>query len=156
MSISFVKISPMKISIRPACLSDLNAIHTLLADCDLPTIGLRENINKFLVATDGTNLLGCAGFESYPPAALFRSLAVCPQARGKGVASTVIEALIKRAHDDGISEVFALASSAESYLFRFGFSEVDKQRVPDSVRLSNEFQSLYPNSSAVIGLYVGA
>lgn len=83
-------------SIRSATNDDLEAITELLIECNLPINDLEKFLLNFVVATNESQVCGCAGFEPYFPFALLRSLAVSPNRRNLGVANHLIEELLRQ------------------------------------------------------------
>ena len=69
------------------------------------------------------------------------------------------EALVRRildyANDQGISEVYLLTTTAERYFPRFGFVQVAREDVPDTVRGSIEFREACPASAVAMRKVLG-
>jgi amino-acid N-acetyltransferase len=74
-----------RVDVRPATRQDLAAVLALLEANQLPTVGVREHFQHFLVAYDGTTLVGSAGLEIYGRAGLLRSVAVAAPYRSQGL-----------------------------------------------------------------------
>lgn len=140
----------MDISIRAATNDDLEAITELLIECNLPINDLEKFLLNFVVATTESQVCGCAGSESYFPFALVRSLAVSPSRRNLGVANKLIEELLHQLRTQGIQQVFALTTTAETYLHRIGFSRSDTGAVPQDMLKSGQFQGICPESAVLL------
>src|SRR6185369_10820302 len=76
--------------IRAAHASEFAAIRDLLELAGLPTGDLSTSNIEWLIAVSEGKLEGVLGLESFGSAALLRSLAVQPSARGSGIASALV------------------------------------------------------------------
>ena len=113
---------------------------------DLGTDGHGE----VLVAADGDRLLGTIMFEPWhdhseiargADEAEVRAFAVAPQARGRGVGKLLVEALVERAREEGVSQVLLLTHPdmvSAQYVYRargfVRFAQRDWEPIP-GVRL---------------------
>lgn len=125
--------------IEPALAGDLSAILALLQANSLPGDGLSEHLGSTLVARRGSELVGSAALELYPPAALLRSVAVAPALHGQGLGGELIWAALELAREKDISQVYLLTITAPAYFPRFGFQSVARDAVPAGVQCSVEF-----------------
>jgi amino-acid N-acetyltransferase len=135
--------------IRRAEPHDLPAVLALLAEADLPADGAAEHFDSFFVADDGGRIVASAGLELRGDAALLRSLVVAADARGNGLGA----ALLRRALHEAESRakgVYALTTTAEAYLSRFGFARVPRESLPAELLESRELQGACPASAAVM------
>jgi amino-acid N-acetyltransferase len=135
--------------IRPAAPDDLPAVLALLAEAQLPTEGVADHLHSFFVEDDGGRIVASVGLESHGDVALLRSLAVVSDLRSTGRGA----ALLRRA----LSEVrrrpggvYALTTTAERYLSRFGFEPVPRSSVPPQLLNSRELQDACPSSATVL------
>lgn len=60
----------------------------------------------YVVAADGSGVLGYAGLRAVPPEADVQTLAVAPGARGRGVGRMLLDALLGEAARRGCTQVF--------------------------------------------------
>lgn len=60
-------------TLRQACLEDIPELESLLGHCGLSSLGLVEAIDDTLVAVQGEEIAGMAGFERYTGCVLVRS-----------------------------------------------------------------------------------
>jgi len=135
--------------IRHAERPDLPAVLTLLAEAKLPTEGVAEHLQSFFVADDGDRIVACAGLELRGDSALLRSLVVAPDARGARLGAAVLRRALHEVHDRP-GGVFALTTTAEAYLSRFGFERVVRESLPVPLFESRELQDACPSSAAVM------
>ena len=135
---------------RPAAPRDLESVLRLLMAAGLTAEGVAEHFRTFWVAEAGGAIVGAVGLERYGRSALLRSLVVNSAHRGRGLG----QALTRRALDEAAagdhSDVYLLTESAEEFFPRFGFAPIDRERVPDEVRRSVQFQGACPETCAVM------
>lgn len=136
--------------IRNATMQDLPAVEKLLTTNDLPLDGVRENFGGFLVAEDGSTIVGAIGLEKFESVALLRSAVVSPDQRGTGVGRQLVERILARAEEEGLDDVYLLTTTAEEYFPRFGFSRGTREAVPDAVKASAEFRGACPDTAVVM------
>ena len=138
-------------TLRHATGEDLAQITELLAASDLPTAGVAEALDGFVVADDGTNIVGVVGIENCCDSyALLRSTAVSPLWRGRGLGRRLVERAVSEAEGQGIAALYLLTTTAETYFPSFGFSVVTRAEVPDEVKATEEFRSACPASATVM------
>jgi len=135
--------------IRRAEPRDLPAVLALLAEAQLPTEGVADHLHSFFVDDDDGRIVASAGLELHGEVALLRSLAVASDSRGTGLGA----ALLRRALSDAqgrAGDVYALTTTAERYLSRFGFEPVPRDAVPRRLFESRELQDACPDSATVL------
>ena len=135
--------------IRQAEPPDLAAVLALLVDAKLPTDGVAEHFGGFFVVDEGGAIVGSVGLEWHGDAALLRSLAVAPHARGTGLGAALLRRALHEAHGraDG---VYALTTTAEPYLARFGFERISRASLPPALLESPELKGACPDSATVM------
>jgi amino-acid N-acetyltransferase len=132
---------------RPAS----NAVRQLLEQCKLPTSDLTEShLEHFFARGADQALEGVIGLELYPPTALLRSLAVAPEARGRGCGRELVVQAERYARSRGVEEIYLLTTTAERFFARAGYERILRDAVPPPIRETQEFSSLCPASSAVM------
>ncbi|NML22411.1 GNAT family N-acetyltransferase [Pseudoflavitalea sp. G-6-1-2] len=128
----------------------LPEITGLLQSQSLPVEDLSEDLNGFLVATDGGSLVGVIGVEIYGNYGLLRSMAVHPDYRNRAIAAALAEALEYRAKNAGVKALYLLTETAQHYFTKKGFSVITRETVPDEVKKSAEFSHVCPVSAIVM------
>ncbi|HET7706502.1 MAG TPA: arsenic resistance N-acetyltransferase ArsN2 [Thermoanaerobaculia bacterium] len=141
-----------QIVIAPAVEADVPAIKDLLTSASLPTAGVDDHWQTFLVARDGDKLIGCGGAEAYPTAALIRSIAVDPAYRSHGVGRRIVRQLLDRLASRGLREFYLLTTTAEDYFARRGFKKIDRDEVHPQLMASRELQDACPASATCMRL----
>jgi amino-acid N-acetyltransferase len=128
------------IDVRAAQADDASGIHRLV-DSYARSGGLlprseaevKDSIGDWVVVDDGMGLLGCGSLLSYSPGlAEIRSLAVVPDAQGRGIGSTVVENLIELAIQRDVGKVFAL-TRAVPFFIKLGFELKPGMPFPEKV-----------------------
>lgn len=138
------------LTIDLATADDLPAIRALLAAAALPTDDVDAALLESLqVARDGgRNLQGVVGLQCVTGGALLRSLAVAPDARGQGVGAKLLAAAEAQAHALGVSSLYLLTTSAESFFASHGYISLAREDAPEGIQMTAQFAGLCPASSA--------
>jgi amino-acid N-acetyltransferase len=137
---------------RTATPEDLNAVLGLLEVSDLPTRGVQDHLEHFVLEFDGQVLVGCAGLEVHGEAGLLRSVAVAPNRRSSGCSFRLTNAILEMAQKHHLSSLSLLTTTADSYFPRFGFERVERSRLPLSLHASAEFQGACPDDAVAMTL----
>ena len=128
------------IKVRPARTSDVNAILAIRQPLEGSAVLLGhekvsfyEAVPEFLVAVDDTDAVIGAGalHVMWQDLAEVRSMVVAEEARGSGVGSAVLESLISKARDLGITRVFCLTFET-GFFSKFGFEEISDVPVDEA------------------------
>jgi amino-acid N-acetyltransferase len=135
-------------TLRQANAGDWKDIRALLVESGLPVEDLGpDELESFLVAEDGRDLVGLIGLQVFGTVGLLRSLVVASQARKAGLGGKLVGALESAAETAGITELWLLTIDAEKFFARQGFDIVDRDAAPDSIRQTQEFSALCPGSA---------
>ena len=134
---------------RSATPDDLAAVESLLAESSLPTAGVRDCIESFIVAESEGDLVGTIGLEPHEPHALLRSLAVAERWRGNRIGNSLVTQLLSEAQRRGAQRVFLLTTTAAEYFPAFGFAEIPRSLAPVELLKSEEFRGACPASAAL-------
>ena len=139
--------------IRGATSDDLAGIVALLESSGLPTDGVAECLEGFLVAEHDGALVGVVGIENCcREYALLRSTAVAASWRGRGVGRQLVERAIAESETHGTKALYLLTMTAEHYFPSFGFVTTTRDAVPEEVRATAEFCNVCPSSATVMSL----
>jgi amino-acid N-acetyltransferase len=130
------------VTTRLASPSDAPVIHDLiqlyvpsgeLLPRSVEFVSLRAH--EFVVAESHGRVVGCAHLDEYAPSlAELRSLAVAPEAQGRGVGVALVAAIEQLAARRGFATLFAVSNSAAFFAKR-GYEERD---VPELNRERSE------------------
>jgi len=135
--------------IRSAGPQDLPAVLALLTEAKLPTEGVAEHFRSFFVSEQEGRIVAGAGLEFRRGTALLRSLVVAPDSRGAGLGAAVLRRALSEAHGR-VAEVYALTTTAETYLTNFGFERVTRDSLPAELFESSELRGACPDSAVVL------
>ena len=94
---------------------------------------MQESLSRYVVADLDGEIIGCGGLEQYSndTAEVF-GLATAPNTTVRGTGSAIVEALIKRARSEKISQLFAM-TLAPAFFQKMGFRTVEHKDVPMKV-----------------------
>jgi amino-acid N-acetyltransferase len=128
--------------LRAATAADAEAIQVIIAehvaDGHLLARTVEEiasHAKRFVVATDGSRILGCADMAPLGGAvAEVRSLVISDEARGLGVGRRLLDHLVARAAGMGFSTLCAFTSAAGFFL-QMGFSIVPHTWLPEKIQV---------------------
>jgi amino-acid N-acetyltransferase len=139
----------MTARVREAAPADLAAVHDLVGTVGLPLAGLDDSAHIWVAEADGA-IVGTAALERHGTgdgtAYLLRSAAVMPSWRGRGVGAALTAAALH--HVDAVgAPVALLTETAADYFPRFGFSPVERDRLPASLADSAELRGACPASA---------
>jgi amino-acid N-acetyltransferase len=132
--------------------ADLENVLSLLERSRLPKAGVAEHIETFILALEQDNLIACAGLEIHGNAGLLRSVAVEEKYRSQGLAKTLTESILGVAEHERLSSVSLLTETAKGYFLRFGFAEVSRSDLPESLQNSAAFKGACPDSAVAMML----
>lgn len=139
--------------IRAATQGDVQDVEALLVASGLPTDGVTESIDSFLVAEHEGALVGVVGIEQCcREYALLRSTAVSAEWQGRGIGRRLVEHAIAGAEANGTKALYLLTMTAERYFPSFGFVKTTRDAVPEEIRATAEFCNVCPASAAVMSL----
>ena len=140
------------IEIRQATPEDLKGIKKFLIHYKLPVEGIDCENSVFVVAIQKEKIVGCAGVERYGSFGLLRSVSVSESLHGTGLGSKLTHHILQFATQQKMSTMYLLTETAEVFFKRKGFITVERRRVPDAIKASQEFSSLCPQSAVVMEL----
>jgi len=128
----------LSVAIRPARVEDVGDMQELINGyaaedrmLERSRDFLLEHLRDFLVAEDASGFLGCCALAVLTPdLAEVRSLAVPPEAAGRGIGRALVRACIAEARRLGVRRVFALTLVPE-FFERCGFMLTSLGRLPE-------------------------
>jgi len=117
----------------------------ILQECGLPHTDLNESsFQDFLGCGSKDKPDGIIGLEQYGEDGLLRSLAITASARNKGCAKGLVLELEALAESRGIRHLYLLTNTAEDFFLQLGYRIVERQRVSDAIKNTQEFSALCP------------
>jgi amino-acid N-acetyltransferase len=128
----------VSVAIRPARVEDIDDMRELINRyaaedrmLERSRDFLLEHLRDFVVAEDASGFLGCCSLAVLTPdLAELRSLAVRPEASGRGIGRHLVLACVAEAQRLGLRRVFAL-TLVPSFFVRCGFVLTSLGRLPE-------------------------
>jgi len=130
---------------------ELAAVIGLLKGCGLPTEDIdAQLLRQFIGARHGPVLVGTIAVQPLDTLGLLRSLAVAPQARGRGIGARLCLEAESLARAGGLRTLYLLTSDASGFFGSRGYVCCARDAVPGEVRQTEQFRSLCPASAQVM------
>lgn len=124
-------------------------VRHLLTESKLPSSDLSsKHLEHFWGCGPAEAPEGVVGLEIYGDVALLRSLAVALDSRGRGHGKALVAQAERYARSQGVSRVYLLTTTAETFFDRLGYRKADRESAPASIRDTQQFAGLCPTSSA--------
>jgi len=125
---------------RPATLDDVGALYELIQGYAATGImlprtkeTLQHQINDFIVAEADGRVVGCGSLTRLGENLVeIRSLGLHPEYKGRGIGRKLVELLVERAREQGITKVMALTYEV-AFFEKNGFRVVPKEIFPEKV-----------------------
>jgi amino-acid N-acetyltransferase len=138
----------MNITYRMADKAELPAIADLLTKNKLPASDILDIPVDFIIATDDANqVIGSIAVERFEEDGLLRSFAVDKTYRDQKIGSSLFGRLIAYSLQAGITTLHLLTTTAEKYFAAKGFTVLNREEAPASIKTTTEFSLLCPSSS---------
>jgi amino-acid N-acetyltransferase len=126
----------------------LETVVALLTNARLPASDITlEQLEHFHYAGAKDAPTGIVGLEIYGPVALLRSLAVVENARSTGLGRALAEHAERYAQAHGVTQLYLLTTTAESFFANRGYLRIDRDKAPKSIQATREFSGICPASS---------
>jgi len=126
----------------------LPAIRALLEASQLPVADLTPSaLPRFFGIEQEGALAGVIGLERHGHAGLLRSLAVTPGQRGTGLGGALVAHLERAAAREGITELWLLTTTAESFFRKLGYDVGVRSAAPERIQQSREFHDICPSTA---------
>jgi amino-acid N-acetyltransferase len=136
----------MKISFATA--GNEPEIKQLLAASELHHDDLDSSqLKNFILAWEGSKLVGVVGLEIKADCALLRSLAVDAVYRNRKIATGLVKGMENYAKSLQLSRLYLLTMTAEEFFSRRGFRKTDRNSAPAGIQQTTEFKNLCPASA---------
>jgi amino-acid N-acetyltransferase len=128
------------IETRSAVLPDVERIYAIIqpyADAGTllprPVAELNENIRDFVVAAENGRVIGCGALHLYGThLAEIRSIAVAPEAKGRGAGRALVDALMDEATRQSVTCV-CLFTRTPGFFAHLGFEVARREELPDKI-----------------------
>jgi amino-acid N-acetyltransferase len=132
---------------------ELDSLKDFLSINQLPADDLRLADCLYMTYYDtNEELVGSGGLEFYGDKALLRSLAVSQTLRSQSLGKQIVADLIQQVKSKELKEIYLLTLTAYYFFLKLGFSEVNREDVPEEIKSSTEFSHVCPASARVMKL----
>lgn len=131
---------------------DPEKVKGLLKDSELPTSDINPCNSIFLGNSDQDQIIGCIGLEILGKIGLLRSLAVSKGSRGQGIGLMLTKALIEKAVEKKLEDIYLLTTDAEDFFSRIGFKKIVKDSAPQAVKETKQYSQICSDSAVVMKL----
>ncbi len=144
------------ITIRKSIKTDFEQCKNLLSSNDLPTEFSLHTFQNFLIAeSSNQEIVGLVGLEFEKNVGLIRSLVVVPHSRLKGIGTKLVKEIETFARSENVIELFLLTNTSKKFFQTKGYSVYPREKVPDFIRMTQEFSSICPESSICMRKNIG-
>jgi N-acetylglutamate synthase-like GNAT family acetyltransferase len=129
----------------------------LLENSGLPTSGVAEQLDTFVVVESEGRVVGVGGIELHDGGiALLRSIAVTEDRRSRGIASAICDRLETDALRHGIDRIYLLTETARPFFESRGYQPLARDQAPATVARCEEFKTLCPETAVLMSRRCGA
>jgi amino-acid N-acetyltransferase len=136
--------------IRRATPEDLDRTNLLLGEASLPPLPRYFPLSDVLVAMEGSAVVGVIALEVLGLLGLVRCAAVAPGHARQAVGSSLLQALVCRASELSLRELFTLTGDDEGFFANAGFSSIPRASVPSEIRSTTQFREQCPDTASVM------
>lgn len=147
---SSANMTDSSITLETAGSADIDRVEQLLQSNDLPHQDVRDNPRQFVVATAGGEFIGIGGVEIYGSNGLLRSVVVMESQRAQGYGTALTDALESYARTNGVDTLYLLTTTAAAFFRGCGYTETDRETVPEQIRETTQFSDLCPSSATCL------
>ena len=130
------------------CRPSFDAVKALLESADLPSADLPEDLEHFVGCGNPASPDGVVGLEIFGDLALLRSLVVSTSNRGAGLGKRLVTIAEEYAREKEVKTIYLLTETAERFFESLGYRSADRESAPASIRSTQEFSALCPDSAA--------
>lgn len=127
----------------------------LLQQNKLPVSDLDDDKHLYALVDTQQQLAGTGGLEFTGHSALLRSISVKKELQGKGLGKQISRQLEQLVSAKGINTIYLLTTTAKSFFEHEAYEVIERDLVPEEVRVTSEFSSVCPSSAIVMKKVVG-
>jgi UDP-N-acetylmuramate: L-alanyl-gamma-D-glutamyl-meso-diaminopimelate ligase len=137
-------------AVMPAEPADLDALTELLQRAELPSGGLADRLDEYIVLRSRHGLAGAIGLERHQHSGLLKDLVVIPERRGEGLAWLLAEAAVNDARLRGIGTLYMFGIPETLRTGQnLGFNAVECQELDDAIRDSDTVRAAWYSKAGV-------
>lgn len=127
--------------------NNLSEVESLLQINNLSSEGVAQFFQYYLILKSNQTILGVCGLEPYNSVGLLRSLAIQPKIQNKGLGTILLHAMIDKARELHIENLYLLTNTAENFYLKNGFCTIPREFAPQAIQTTGEFSHMCPVSS---------
>jgi len=132
---------------------ELDSLRDFLRANQLPADDLKRIDSTYVTYYDSNEeMVGSGGLEYYADKALLRSLAVSQTMRSQSLGKQIVADLVQLVKEKDIKEIYLLTLTAYYFFLKLGFTEINRDEVPQEIKSSTEFSHVCPASARVMRL----
>ena len=124
---------------KSASAKDIESIASLLKADKLCFNDINEDGVSLFVVEKNNVIVGYFGFEIFDLDALFRSLIVQPEHRGKGYGQEIWQLALESMVEAGVKDIYLLTNTAEDFFGKLDFEKYARNAVPEKIGGTAEF-----------------
>ena len=129
----------------------LNEISDLLLASNLVPVQLEsDNLHFFCHYDNKGKMVGVIGVEVYDTSCLLRSLAVISEMRNSGIARSLLKEALAFAKSIASYDIYLITETIGDTMERYGFCDIAREKVPDSILKSPYLNGICPCSSRIM------
>jgi N-acetylglutamate synthase-like GNAT family acetyltransferase len=141
--------SAVMFEIRAATMTDVQAIRRIYRSLNRPKRRIR--VSEYLVAVNGSGVVGCAAVRRFRGGGYLYGLAVDRSCQRLGVGSRLTVARIERVRDSGDDLAIVMAMFWNvSFFRRLGFRSIRRDAVPSAAKRLGDFRNPVYKHSAIL------
>jgi amino-acid N-acetyltransferase len=133
-----------------SCRADDPAFYDALRGAGLPVGDLYGPAQRYFVMSEANRPVAFGGIAGDGTDRLLRSLVVVQTARGIGMGSRMIAALIDEARRDGATRLWLLTTDAADFFAGNGWRVADRADAPPAIATAPQFVSLCPATATLL------
>ncbi len=126
-------------TVGPILPAEEKCVKQLLRQCGLQDTGVLDPHGRVVVARVAGKVVGVARLEVYRKGGWLRSVAVDPAWQRQGIGRRLVEAMLHRARQEGLRQVFLMTETAQGFFEQLGFVPVPRTAVPAALQAAPQF-----------------
>ncbi|MTI21617.1 GNAT family N-acetyltransferase [Fulvivirga sp. RKSG066] len=127
--------------------TDKESVNQLLRSCNLMTDSIDFDHHQILGEFENDDLIAMAVLEIYESDALLRSVAVKSSLKNKGRGTELVKEVEDHARSLNVDHVYLLTETAKGFFQKLNYTEINRSLAPISVRQTEQFSKLCPESA---------
>jgi N-acetylglutamate synthase-like GNAT family acetyltransferase len=140
--------------IRRADREELAEVTSILEGAGLAPLPSGFPLWNVLVGLEESRIAGIVALEVAGRQGLLRSAAVRPERTRSGLGTSLLRALLSRANELGLRDLYLLTGTAQEFFAQMGFVEIERGAAPPEIRATSQWNGGCPESARAMRLAV--